>query len=71
MRVFVDWPWSEDARYGAPFRAHIHTRRWFYVVGVKSQVWTKSEGWTDRFAHVTRSPEKLSIYERVHRRRST
>jgi hypothetical protein len=67
VRIYVDWPWSENGRkYGAPFRAYIHTRRWFYAVGVKSQVWTEREGATDRFAHITRMPERSSIYDRVH-----
>jgi len=65
MRVYVDWPWNKD---GAPPRAYIHTRKWLYLVGARTQVWTEEEGWTNRWRRVARSPENPDIYRVLHRR---
>ena len=65
MRIYVDWPWSFDGKLGAPFRAHIHTRKWFIMVGAKSQIREKNGTWGNRFRHVTWSPEDPDIYERL------
>ena len=66
MRVYVDWPWSFDGKLGVPFRANIHTKKWFIMVGAKSQVQAKGGLWTDKYRHVTWTRQHPNAYERLH-----
>jgi hypothetical protein len=55
--IHFDHPWSTCVRDdGAPMRIYIRTRWGHWQVGEKSQVWTKKEGYTDRWAYITRRP---------------
>lgn len=61
MRIYIDGPWSEDVRkYGAPMRIYVHTKHWTWIIGlwptIKAQVWTGSEGYTDRFRWIVKHP---------------
>lgn len=62
IKVFVDGPWDDDVRmYGAPMRIYLHTKHWVWLIGllpnIKAQVWTGSEGYTDRFRWIVRHPK--------------
>ena len=62
MKVHIDWPWTEDARYGAPFRAYINRgRKGFWIValwpGHKTQVYDRrTQTYTDRWGWIVYRP---------------
>jgi hypothetical protein len=66
VRIHIDWPWSFDVReYGAPVRAYVHTERWSYIIGAKSQRWDPEFGYgmweTPRYKRVTRHPNREAM----------
>ena len=55
--LHIDHPWSECAKYGAPFRLNIWTPWGFWMIGEKSQVYDrKAKRYTDRWAYITYRP---------------
>ena len=66
MKIYVDWPWSDDVvYYGAPLRAYVHTERWTYIIGARSQRWDPEFGWSSpldsdliKFKFITRHPHR-------------
>lgn len=62
----MDWPWSPDGKLGAPFRANIHTKKWFIMMGAKSERQSKSGWFQDKYRHITWQRENPDIYARLH-----
>ncbi len=56
--VFVDWPWSEYGKMGAPFRIYIRTKNGQWLVGAKSQARDSDGYYRDKWKRITFHPHK-------------